>query len=260
MPIYRGTDRIKNIRENNKRVAKAYVGYVSVVGPKESDAVFNNIDHYYYATDAKFGGPGLPFDWKDTGVVGGADIPYVGTQAVFVTLNSDSGSYISTTNDAAYYDATAIAATTDFSFRFWIRSSNDTTAGAKYFLQYGSGASDEIFTIRQSRLASVEYIYLDSDTISAEIKGSLPVNTWTMFTVTYEGATKTFKMYKNKATLLGTETLGAAGPTFGPELRLLDATLQDNWNADTKSFSWYKRLLSEEDITRAYEYDLANNF
>ena len=257
MPIYLGTDRIGTAFKGSNTIGRAFLQYKNVFGPGE-DRNYEFANHYYYATDAK---DALTTQWTDTGATGGATIPYIGTQTTYVTLNAASGSYISTTNDAAYYDASAITATTDFSFRFWVRSNNDTTGGARYFLQYGSAASDTIVDIRQVNIGSNEYISLVVDTMT-NISATFPNNVWAMFTVVYEGATKEFSLYKNNS-LIGTETVTDPSPQYGPELRLLDKdalVATDPWNADTKLFAWYNSKLTLAQITELYNQDLANKF
>lgn len=245
-------------------VGKIYFGYKNVfdrIGNGE-DRNYEFADHYFYATNAKFGGPALPFSWFDSGEVGGATIPYVGTQSTFVTINSASGSYISTTNDAAYYNAGAISPTTDFSFRCWVRSSNNTSAGARYFMQYGGAASDTLVDLRQVRLGGNEHIRLVVDTMTANIDATFPNNIWAMFTVVYEGATKQFSLYKNDG-FVGTETVTDPSPQYGPELRLLDKdalVATNTWNGDTKLFAWYNSKLTLAQITELYNQDLANKF
>ena len=218
-----------------------------------------DIQHYYEAINAKDSNTTI---WTDTGNIGNKNLTYNGSSPGLVSYNSSEGGWISKSQNAQYVNSTIGLPINTFSWRMWIRPTNNDATRTQELWSYGKvGGSARLIALRQTAASSrVRINFTGVNNGAGAYSKVIDLNVWYMITITADLPNNTLKYYGNNG-LLSTQNFDTLGS--GTNLTLFDSPLggtSDEWKGDFKLLAGYSRVLSLTDVQDEYAYDLANNF
>ena len=223
----------------------------------------SNINHYWYATEAKDGAGTI---WTDTGVPGGLNLDFTGPDISDVTINSASGSYIEVSgpDQGPKYNrnSTNLGGGPTFTLRMWIRPTITRSDKIQQLLAYGKQAgSEQYFYLQQKEVGGNPAFNLGFvNTGGTDTFVNVNLDQWYMMTITGNNSTGEMKWYLNTNLILNTSYTGLGNDY---RLQLFDTpqfAADATWKGDFKLLAGYNKELNASAIQNIYQYDLTNNF